>query len=306
MEQQPLVSVVVITYNSSNTFIETLDSIKAQTYQNLELIISDDCSKDKTVEIVEEWLNDNKNHFAHVELVTTDVNTGVAGNNNRGIAKSHGTWIKPIAGDDLLLPECISNNLSYIKTNEEVQAVFSRALFFGDPFLCKKYENFGYGIFALSSRERYLTILTHNTIIAATAFISRKYIDSVGGYNEEIPFLEDWPFWIKMFKEKNKIVFINRETVKYRMGVSLSQGNGGRGKFDKSYELAVSYAYECQMQENPIYKIYAFLLKTQRKNKSLLYYWLLRINPYYYYYKYLGMKEKLASKRFNSYRNRLS
>ena len=48
----PLVSIVVATYNSAKTVIETLESIKAQTYDNIELIVSDDCSQDNTIDVV--------------------------------------------------------------------------------------------------------------------------------------------------------------------------------------------------------------------------------------------------------------
>ena len=56
---EQLVSVVVITYNSSQTVVETLDSIKTQTYQNIELIVSDDCSSDNTVEVVQNGIDEN-------------------------------------------------------------------------------------------------------------------------------------------------------------------------------------------------------------------------------------------------------
>lgn len=59
MSLQPLISVVVITYNSSNTIIETLESISRQSYPNIELIISDDCSKDDTVNKAQNWINSN-------------------------------------------------------------------------------------------------------------------------------------------------------------------------------------------------------------------------------------------------------
>ena len=70
----PLVTVVVITYNSSKYVIETLDSIYNQTYTNLELIISDDCSKDDTIKICEDWLKKNGNRFYHTEIITTEIN----------------------------------------------------------------------------------------------------------------------------------------------------------------------------------------------------------------------------------------
>ena len=56
----PLVSIIVITYNSAKFVLETLESAKAQTYQNIELIISDDGSTDNTVQICREWLKNNE------------------------------------------------------------------------------------------------------------------------------------------------------------------------------------------------------------------------------------------------------
>ena len=300
MENSPLVSVVVLTYNSSVTVIETLDSIKKQNYPNIELVITDDCSKDDTVNVVRNWLAKNGDSFVNFQLVTATTNTGVSGNLNRGIAESHGMWVKIIAGDDLLLPECVSDNVECTNKNMEVQAVFSRAHFFGDPAICEHYKDFGYGLFGLNNREKYLFLLTKNCIIAPATFISRQYLDSVGGYNEEIPFIEDWPFWIKMFKDGCNIAFLNNETVNYRMGTSLSLGNGGGGKFRESYELVLSYAYKCQMQENLIYRIYAFLLKKQRENNSLIISLLLKTNIYYYYYRYIEMKMNRASREFNN------
>ena len=56
---EPLVSICVITYNSSKTVVETLESIKNQSYSNIELVVSDDCSPDNTVELVQQWLEKN-------------------------------------------------------------------------------------------------------------------------------------------------------------------------------------------------------------------------------------------------------
>ena len=75
--QNPLVSIVVITYNSSEYVCETLESAKAQSYQNIELIVSDDASTDNTVPIVTKWIRENKSRFVCVEIVTSPSNTGI-------------------------------------------------------------------------------------------------------------------------------------------------------------------------------------------------------------------------------------
>ena len=94
--------------------------------------------------------------------------------------------------------------------------------------------------------------------------------------------------------------FLNRETVFYRMGSSLSLGNGGGSKFKDSYEKVLDYAFGLQMQENLAYKAYAVLLKKQQERHSLWYSLLMRLNVYHYYYKFLNIKLNRASERFNS------
>ena len=98
-DDQPLVSIVVITYNSSKYVLETLESAKEQSYQNLELIISDDCSFDDTVAICRNWIAKNKERFVRIELLSVDKNTGIPANCNRGVKVAKGEWVKLIAGE---------------------------------------------------------------------------------------------------------------------------------------------------------------------------------------------------------------
>lgn len=74
-EKNPLVSIIVITYNSAKYVLETLESAKAQTYQNIKLIVSDDCSTDNKIEICRKWLEKNKGRFVRTELITVEQNT---------------------------------------------------------------------------------------------------------------------------------------------------------------------------------------------------------------------------------------
>ncbi len=68
----PLVSVCIITYNSAKFVVEALESIKSQTYKNIELIISDDCSTDNTIELCKQWISDNGKCFVNCELLTVN------------------------------------------------------------------------------------------------------------------------------------------------------------------------------------------------------------------------------------------
>jgi len=120
---QPLVSIIVITYNSEKYVLETLESARAQTYQNIELIVSDDGSKDNTVEICRKWIEENKNRFVRTELITVEKNTGVTANCNRGLLAAHGEWIKYVAGDDILVNFCIEEFLNAV--NDKIKIICS-------------------------------------------------------------------------------------------------------------------------------------------------------------------------------------
>ena len=70
MHKNPLVSVILVTYNSAKFVTETLESIKEQSYDNIELIITDDCSFDGTVEVCNNWIEKNKTRFVKTNIIT--------------------------------------------------------------------------------------------------------------------------------------------------------------------------------------------------------------------------------------------
>ena len=78
----PLVTVAVVSYKAAEYVAETLDSIKSQTYKNIELIVSDDCSTDNTREIVRNWLQKNTGRFHNQRLIETPCNKGIPANCN--------------------------------------------------------------------------------------------------------------------------------------------------------------------------------------------------------------------------------
>lgn len=221
---EPLVSIIVITYNSSIFVLETLESAKAQTYQNIELIISDDCSKDNTVEICRKWLNENKNRFVKTELITVPENTGIPANCNRGVRASKGEWVKLIAGDDILHNNAIENFVFFTNDNIDCCLVHSDYYSFKDHFVI---EN----IIEYKKEWRIDIFLDNNVtqsvqnkilhyfcpIVAPTVFIKRNIIYSVGGFDENIRSMEDMPMWLKLSNAGYKFYYLNKKTVFYRI-----------------------------------------------------------------------------------------
>lgn len=256
MISEPLVSVPVITYNSSKFVLETLESIKAQTYQNIELIISDDCSTDDTVKLCKDWVEENRNRFVRVEIVESPVNTGVSANLNRSEAACHGEWVKPIAGDDLLEIECISSFIAYINDNPKSEVLFSRVSVFGPSRDRIAFFNsfFDYSFFNLSTEKQIdRLILQGNCIPAASYFYNRSILIEKNIHNDErIPLLEDLPKWINILRAGISMSFVDKSLVRYRVGQSgLSSGSGSIAflRSNRLYYLYYVFPYERMFNE---------------------------------------------------------
>ena len=228
---KPLVSVTVITYNSSKYVLETLDSIKAQTYKRIELIISDDCSSDNTVELCENWLQENRSRFSNVKMVTSHVNTGIVGNKNRALENCYGEWVKGIAGDDKLLSNCIEDYLNYIHSCKfNITAIHGNIKIYKKSFEEKNlveirdYSNDIFNFSETTAQDQYELLLRKNYIGAPSVMIKRQTIQDVGGYNEKFYF-EDLPMWLQLTLNNNKIYYLNKSVVCYRLHDSQSKSN---------------------------------------------------------------------------------
>ncbi|KAA6333670.1 Spore coat polysaccharide biosynthesis protein SpsA [termite gut metagenome] len=222
LENVPLVSIIVITYNSSKYVLETLESAKAQTYQNIELIVSDDCSTDDTIEVCQNWLNKNEERFVRTELLTVSQNTGIPANCNRGYKAAKGEWIKGIAGDDVLVNTAIQNYVLAITSN----TVFLVGQI--QPFNIDKNrmiilkdidpEKYHLKFFDLSASQQHKYLLTKSFNFAPSVFLKKCLFEKYGTFNEKYKFIEDLPYWLHLTSCNIKFDYLPIVTVFYRTG----------------------------------------------------------------------------------------
>lgn len=227
MGNNPLVSVMVLTYNSSNTVLETLESIKTQKYSNIELIISDDASTDNTVPICKSWLSANEARFVRSKLLTVENNTGVAANENRAIKECQGKWLKGIAGDDLLLETCIADFVEYVTNHPDVKVAFSRCR----PFKVVNGEKRFLQEIPSEEEKRYFTLSADLQRIChyywklpfpGPVTFRKMELYETYSYDEKYDGMEDYPFYMQLLEDGVHIDFMDRVTTLWRRGESLS------------------------------------------------------------------------------------
>ena len=120
MLKLPLVTFVVTSYNYEIYILKTLESIKAQTYKNFEIIVVDDCSSDNSCEIIEDFISDNQD--LKITLIKNETNQGQLASMIRGLENAKGQFISFIDSDDILLPEYAQ---SHIRVHMETSAAFT-------------------------------------------------------------------------------------------------------------------------------------------------------------------------------------
>lgn len=231
-DKMPLVSVVVITYNSSEFIIETLESIKKQTYPNIELIVSDDGSKDSTIELCNNWSRDNEKRFSAMQVITVEKNTGIPANCNRGFNASKGSWIKLIAGDDLLAEKYIEKMMGYSKNHPDCEIIHSPVIKFtkendGSKKLTYPTSDDEKKLNKDVSSEKQFHILSMACPINAPSVIMKKSLfERNGNLDETIPNCEDWPYWLKITKNGTKFHYIDEALIYYRIHGKSTYSSG--------------------------------------------------------------------------------
>ena len=95
-KQAPKISIVIPVYNAYPYIHHCIDSLKAQTLKDLEFIIVDDCSMDRSIEVINDWARED----TRVKVVRNEINLGEGGSRNRGIEEAQGIYINSIDPDD--------------------------------------------------------------------------------------------------------------------------------------------------------------------------------------------------------------
>ena len=199
--KEPLISIIMPSYNQGPYLAEALDSVLAQTYPHWECIIVDDGSQDNTAEVAKAYCaKDPRIHYIYQE------NSGVSNARNNGISQSKGEYILPLDGDDKIAPTFLELTLQEIVKDRNIRVVYTDVQYFGERNDIYKLPSF--------SIEK----LIGQNILCVTALFRREDFDKTGGFNTNMKEgFEDWDFFVSMFQDgKGTAVKIPKVLFYYR------------------------------------------------------------------------------------------
>lgn len=231
IEAFPLVSIIVLCYNSSETVQETLDSLLVQDYPAVEIIISDDGSTDDTAAVVEVWKEKHQQQFRRVVFLASASNQGICANVSKGYAEAAGEWIKPIAGDDFILPGAIAQYME-LAISENHAVIISKMIPFNDAsqfdMETDKVIPFAEDIEIIKDKpENLLSALRMKNIIPAPAILLRRSdYEAVGGIDRAFFHLDDWPLWINLLEAGKTFGWLPQPLIAYRISLNAVSAAG--------------------------------------------------------------------------------
>lgn len=205
-EKRPAVSIVTPVYNVENFIVQTMDSIRAQTYQDWEWILVDDGCRDNTAAVIEEYLE--RTGEKRIRVIKMEQNGGAARARNRGVKESLGRYVAYIDADDLWQAEKLEKQVRFMK---EKDAAFS---FTGYEFADENGKGLG-KIVRVPEVIDYKEALKNTTIFTSTVMFDTQKLSKE---ELEMPVIksEDTALWWRILRKGTLAYGLDENLVIYR------------------------------------------------------------------------------------------
>ena len=233
----PQVSVICLCYNHEEFVVEAIQSVLNQTYKNIELIVVDDFSLDRSAEIIMGFIAKNPT----IKFLPVTGNLGNCKAFNLGLKMSSGQYIIDLSADDVLMPDRIEKGVKALEASgKEIGVQFSDAEIIDRQgrrigFHSDKYPHSG-----IAQGDVFKEVLARYFINSPTMMMRREVLDKMNGYDEALAY-EDFDFWVRSSRDY-KYLYIPEPLVKRR----LLDDSYGKRQFEKGSAQLTSTYMVCQ------------------------------------------------------------
>ncbi len=208
-----LVSIVTPAWKAAPYVAQTIASVKAQSYPNWELLITDDCSPDNTFEVLQEHARSDP----RIKPLRQDRNGGPAAARNAGLQRAQGRWIAFLDSDDLWLPNKLDLQLTALQNSDACLGFtgFRRIDALGQ--VTGRY-------IGVPSRLSYRQLLGNTAIATSTVLVDRK---RTGDFQMKATYYDDFACWLELLRPHRWAIGIDQDLMRYRvMSHSVSRNKG--------------------------------------------------------------------------------
>lgn len=207
-----LISIIMAAYNAEKTIEQAVTSVLNQTYPNFELLVVNDCSKDRTVELVKSIVAKD----GRVRLISNVKNCGVSYTRKHGLEEAKGSWIAILDSDDAWAPEKLEKQIDLQKK------VNADLLFTGSAFMDSDGRSIDWYLHA-PSEVTYRQLLKQNILSNSSALVRKELYTEHYAIGDGMH--EDFAIWLSILKEGRKAYGVDEPLLTYRIAKSSKSGN---------------------------------------------------------------------------------
>jgi len=207
------VSVIIPAYNAAPYIKDTLDSVFAQTYQSIQVIVVNDGSPDTTA--LEDILLPYRDRIVYIK----QENQGLSGARNTGLRAAEGSMVALLDADDLWMPDYLEEQTKFLREHPEYDLVYCNARFFGESI----YDGKEYMDICGSDGEATPAAIISRRCHVFVSVTARTAVLKQFGFDESLRSCEDFDCWLRLTAAGHKIGYHRKVLVRYRKhGSSLS------------------------------------------------------------------------------------
>lgn len=225
MDGTSILSIIVPNYNNEKYIEKCLESILSQTYKNIEIVIIDDASTDKSIDII----NGYKKKYSFIKVIYNKQNQGVTRNRDSAIKASIGNYITTLDSDDFYINNTkLEKEMKIIKINELKNKkniiAFSNIVLvdtMGKELSVDTKNNIKEG-------NIFINLFTRDCMVPRDFIFTKKQYQEAGGYDLKIPIYEDWDLKLRLAC-KNEFYYTGVDGIGYRRhGTGLSSADSSK------------------------------------------------------------------------------
>lgn len=206
------VSIIMAAYNAEKTIRQAIESVLAQTYSDFELLIVNDCSKDQTQAIVEEY----SQRDARVRLIVNPHNMGVSHTRLNALNAATGEWIAVLDSDDAWMPEKLEKQMVLQKRTGAV------LLYTGSQFMDGDGNKIDW-VLNVPEKVDYRTLLKQNILSNSSSFCRKDLYKKHYAIGDGMH--EDFALWLSILKNGEVAYGVNEPLLIYRISTNSKSGN---------------------------------------------------------------------------------
>lgn len=238
MKNQPLVSIIMPSYNAESFIAESIESVLHQTYSNWELIITDDCSSDHTPDIVQSYCNQD----SRIDFVIAKQHSGIAGTRNQCLLRAKGRFVAFLDNDDLWYHEKLEKQVRFLTENDY-------------PFAYSEYELMNEDGTPKGKTIKTAGVIDYNKYLKNTIIGSGTImLDTSKTGSLQMPdnaTSDDMALWCKIMKDGHQAYPMKEVLMKYRVRSNSASANKLKAAKDvwlvyrKQEKLSFFYSLTC-------------------------------------------------------------